>query len=181
MKTAAMTQLEAPTRFKAATIKTGTSAGGGSHGPGSHGPGLGGHGSPDHGSSHNADTHGHGDAPHVHVMPLSMLFTIFTALIVLTIGTVAASKFDLGPWEVPITMAIATTKAMLVAIYFMHLRYDNKFNAMIFFFSLFFVALFLGGTLLDVRQYQKDLIPPEPSAAAPATPAAAPATPTAAH
>lgn len=97
-------------------------------------------------------------------MPLKLLFTIFAALIFFTIATVVISKFHLGAWEVPITMAIATTKAILVAVYFMHLRYDNPFNAMIFCFSLFFVALFLGGTLIDVRAYQKDLIPPTSSA-----------------
>ena len=107
-------------------------------------------------SAHQAVSH-HG--PHVHVMSLSMLFTIFAALIFFTIATVVISKFDLGPWEIPITMAIATTKAALVAVYFMHLRYDNPFHAMIFCFSLFFVGLFLGGTLMDVRAYQKDLIP----------------------
>lgn len=98
-------------------------------------------------------------------MPLSVLLTIFTALIVFTIATVVISKFHLGAWEVPIALGIATTKAILVAVYFMHLRYDNPFNAMIFCFSLFFVALFLGGILIDVRAYQKDLIPPAPSAA----------------
>ncbi|HEY0982132.1 cytochrome C oxidase subunit IV family protein [Schlesneria sp.] len=114
--------------------------------------------------------HGH-QGLHVHVMPLSMLFTIFGALIFFTIATVVISKFHLGAWEVPITMAIATTKAALVAVYFMHLRYDNPFHAIVFCFSLLFVALFLGGTLIDVREYQPDLIP----FTAPAAPAAAPA------
>ena len=129
-----------------------------------------------HGSIH----HGHGNRhehpvhSHVHVMPLSVLFTIFTTLIVMTIATVVTSKFDLGAWEVPITMAIATTKAILVAAYFMHLRYDNPFNLMIFCFSLFFVGLFLGGTLIDVRAYQKDLIPPTVSSPAASSPAALP-------
>lgn len=109
--------------------------------------------------SESAHHHGAHHGPHVHVMPLSMLFTIFSALIFFTIATVVISKFHLGAWEVPITMAIATTKATLVAVYFMHLRYDSPFHAMIFCFSLFFVALFLGGTLTDVRAYQKDLIP----------------------
>jgi len=110
-------------------------------------------------------------------MPLRILFTIFGLLLAFTVITVVISKFHLGAWEVPITMAIATFKATLVAVYFMHLRYDNPFNAMIFVFSLFFVGLFLGGSLIDVTQYQKDLIPPtitEP-VAAPSDPAAAPA------
>ena len=120
--------------------------------------------------SHRSPAHG----AHVHVMPLSTLFGIFAALIVFTITTVVISKFHLGAWEVPITLAIATTKAILVAVYFMHLRYDNPFNAMIFCFSLFFVGLFLGGSLMDVHAYQKDLTPmtaPPDAAPAPVSPA----------
>ena len=110
-------------------------------------------------SAVHGDHHDPNHEMHVHVIPLRLLFTLFAALIVFTVATVVISKFHLGAWEVPIAMAIATTKAILVALYFMHLRYDNPFNAMIFCFSLFFVALFLGGTLIDVRAYQKDLIP----------------------
>lgn len=115
-----------------------------------------------------AGSHGHA-APkhaahglHVHVMPLSVLFTIFGTLIVLTLATVIVSRFPLGAWEVPIAMTIATVKATLVAVYFMHLRYDNPFNAMVFVFSLLFVGLFLGGALMDVQSYQQDLIAPTP-------------------
>lgn len=130
------------------------------------------------GNGHDPHHHGHGHHAHehhVHVMPLSVLFTIFGLLLAFTVITVVISKFHLGALEVPITMAIATFKATLVAVYFMHLRYDNPFNAMIFTFSLFFVGLFLGGALIDVTHYQKDLIPPTPIEAAPAAPAAAPA------
>lgn len=123
-----------------------------------------------HGQAPAGGDHGHG--AHVHVMPLSVLFAIFTLLIVFTAMTVVIAQFHLGKWEVPITMLIATTKATLVAVYFMHLRYDNPFNAMIFVFSLLFVGLFLGGALMDVGQYQDSLIPPvvqdAPAAAAPA-------------
>ncbi|MEW4528461.1 cytochrome C oxidase subunit IV family protein [Maioricimonas sp. JC845] len=94
-----------------------------------------------------------------HVMPLKVLFSIFGLLIFFTILTVAIAQLHLGRWEIIISMLIATTKASLVAIYFMHLRYDNPFNAMVFVFSLVFVALFLGFTLVDVEQYQPDLIP----------------------
>jgi cytochrome c oxidase subunit 4 len=95
-----------------------------------------------------------------HVMPLKLLFTIFAILIVLTMLTVYVGQLDLGSWEIVITMLIATIKASLVAIYFMHLRYDSPFNATIFVFSLLFVALFIGFTLVDVQRYQPDLLPP---------------------
>ena len=89
-----------------------------------------------------------------------MLLGVFFALLTLTALTVAVAQFDLGAWEIVITMLIATVKASLVAVYFMHLRYDSPFNALIFVFSLLFVALFIGFTLVDVDRYQGDLVPP---------------------
>ena len=54
-------------------------------------------------------------------------------------------------------MAIATVKASLVALYFMHLRYDNPFNGLILIAGLGILALFLGLVLLDTYQYQPDV------------------------
>lgn len=125
-------------------------------------------------SSHHED-HGH-HGPHV--MPLSMLFTIFGALIFFTLLTVAVGQFSLGKWEILITMMIATTKAILVAVFFMHLKYDRPFNAMIFSFSLFFVALFLGIVLMDVGAYKENLVPPSAPAAAAVETAETPSTDT---
>jgi cytochrome c oxidase subunit 4 len=44
-----------------------------------------------------------------------------------------------------------------VALYFMHLRYDKPFNAILFLTALVFVALFVSLTLLDTLQYEPDL------------------------
>ena len=107
-------------------------------------------------AAHHDD--GHGGISHV--MPLKLLFRVFAALIALTALTVFVAQTDLGSWEIVITMIIATTKATLVAVYFMHLKYDSPFNATILAFSLLFVALFIGFTLIDVERYQPDLIPP---------------------
>ena len=56
-------------------------------------------------------------------------------------------------------MAIATVKATLVALYFMHLRYDRPFNAVVFVSALVFVTLFVGIALIDTAAYQPELIP----------------------
>lgn len=119
-------------------------------------------------ASSHSEEHGHDEHSHDghHVMPLPVLFGIFGALIFFTALTVAVGQFSLGRWEILITMMIATTKAILVAVFFMHLKYDRPFNAMIFSFSLFFVALFLGIVLMDVGAYKDDLIPPEPKVSA---------------
>jgi cytochrome c oxidase subunit 4 len=54
-------------------------------------------------------------------------------------------------------MGIASVKALLVALYFMHLRYDHPFHAFIFAVGLAFVTIFVGLTLLDTLQYQPEI------------------------
>ena len=94
---------------------------------------------------------------YVHVVPLPVLFAVFAALIVFTVLTVSATRYDLGSWNLIVAMAIATAKASLVVLYFMHLRYDHPFNALIFIAALVFVALFISLALLDTLQYQPDI------------------------
>jgi cytochrome c oxidase subunit 4 len=91
-----------------------------------------------------------------------ILITVFLALVALTIITVAATMFPTGNLEIWISLGIAAVKASLVAAYFMHLRYDNPLNALIFTFGLLFIALFLGLTLMDTFEYQSELIINQP-------------------
>jgi cytochrome c oxidase subunit 4 len=95
------------------------------------------------------DTH---HAHHTHVMSVQMLLAVFAALVALTILTVVASHFPFGAWEVWVSLGIASVKAVLVAAYFMHLRYDRPFNGLVFISSLLFVALFLAFTLMDLQR-----------------------------
>ncbi len=94
------------------------------------------------------EEHDHGLS---HVMPLRLLFGVFIALVLLTILTVVAAQFSFGAWEVWVSLGIATVKAILVAVYFMHLRYDRPFNALVFVSAIVFVALFLALTLMDLK------------------------------
>jgi len=100
-----------------------------------------------------------------HVVPVGVLLAVFFALTVLTVVTVAATWVDLGEWNLAIAMVIATVKAALVALYFMHLRYDHPFNALILVTALAFLGLFISVTLLDTVEYQPALR--EAAAAAP--------------
>ena len=90
-------------------------------------------------------------------MPKWMLIAVFSALLFLTAATVVIAGFELGTYEVLIAMAIATIKAILVATFFMHLKYDNPLNAAILCFSFIFVALFLGLTILDTQAYRGEV------------------------
>ena len=84
---------------------------------------------------------------------LVLLGDLLAVLITLTLVTLAASWVNLGERSLLIAMGIATVKASLVALYFMHLRYDNPFNALIFVTALTFLGIFLSLTLLDALQY----------------------------
>ena len=108
---------------------------------------------------------------HPHVVPLSVYFKTFAALLVGLALTVLAAGVHIGPegtsfFNNVVAMTIAVAKAVLVVLYFMHLRYDNLFYSFIFLVGLVFVGLFISLALLDTFQYQPDIQSPPPSAAA---------------
>lgn len=108
----------------------------------------------DHGSTAD-NSHGHGGHHgFAHPMPVWQLLAVFFALILLTIATVYQSTLDLGSMELVASLIIATIKASLVILFFMHMLYDKPLNAIFFLSSFIFVALFLGFTLMDAHGYQ---------------------------
>lgn len=80
----------------------------------------------------------------------TIYFKIFGALIALTAVTVAVSYFDFGIFNIFVAMLVATVKASLVALFFMHLIDDNRLNQVIFAGSFVFLALFVGFTASDI-------------------------------
>ena len=94
-----------------------------------------------------------------HVAPLKALFGTFGALLVLTVATYGATYIDLGPLNIWIALGIAVIKGSLVAMFFMHLWWDGKFNAFILICGLLYVMIFIGIAMLDSAQYQAELIP----------------------
>ncbi len=89
---------------------------------------------------------------HAHISSAPFYGLIFLALIGLTILTVGQSYVDLGKLNLVVVILIATTKASLVVSFFMHLRYDNKFNALIFISCIFFVGIFFAYTMNDTER-----------------------------
>ena len=104
-----------------------------------------------HGEAH-ADGHDHGLA---HTTPVSLLFGILAALLVLTVATVSVTSIDLGAQgNLVVAMIIATIKAALVCTFFMHLLWDKKFHAVLFLTSVLFLILFLSMATTDRGEYQ---------------------------
>jgi len=60
-----------------------------------------------------------------HIAPKSMYFTIFGALMALTVITVAVSYVDLGRANVMVALAVAGVKATLVVLWFMHVKHNT--------------------------------------------------------
>jgi cytochrome c oxidase subunit 4 len=80
-----------------------------------------------------------------------MLLGTASALLVLTILTVAVPAiFTIpSPYNVIVAITIATLKATLVAMFFMNLYWDEKFNTMLLISGILFVGLLVVITLLD--------------------------------
>ena len=94
-----------------------------------------------------------------HVLPLSTLFAVLGTLLVMTFVTVAVSWFDFGRFNLWIALGIAVFKASLVLLFFMHLKYDKPFNAIVIIVSMALVMLFIAITLTDTAQYEPQRIP----------------------
>jgi cytochrome c oxidase subunit 4 len=96
----------------------------------------------------NATTHaahGHADdgRVHAHISSVKFLVGIFATLIFLTFITVYVSYFDFGSANTFVAVFVATVKATLVSLFFMHLRYDKPFNGVIFVMAFVFLGLLL--------------------------------------
>jgi cytochrome c oxidase subunit 4 len=95
----------------------------------------------------------------VHVASLRLLVTIMVLLMIGTWLTVSVTNYDFGFLNIWIGLAIATAKAVLVGLYFMHLRWDKPFNAFLFISAFGFLFLFIGIALMDTTHYQDVMIP----------------------
>jgi cytochrome c oxidase subunit 4 len=93
------------------------------------------------------EEHGHQGVGHI--VPVRVLATTGLVLLVLTALTVLVAHFDFGNVNIWVALGIAGVKASLVVLFFMHLRYDRPFNAVVFVTSLAFVTLFIIFTLTD--------------------------------
>jgi cytochrome c oxidase subunit IV len=106
-----------------------------------------------------------------HVVPVTIYVAVFAALLVLTIATVAASRLDLGALNTPVALAIAITKATLVVLFFMHVRWSPRLIGLAFAASLFWLFHMLAGTAVDyLSRSDVDPRPNHPVGDRPASP-----------
>jgi cytochrome c oxidase subunit IV len=90
-----------------------------------------------------SSTNGH------HVAPISLYLGIFGALMVGTVLTVVVAKFDLGPLNNIVMLTIACTKALLVVLFFMHVRWGTRLTWVVAASGFFWLLILFGLTMTD--------------------------------
>jgi cytochrome c oxidase subunit 4 len=84
-----------------------------------------------------------------HVVPKKIYFLIFGALMMLTVLTVFVATFDLGRFNAIVALSIAVFKALLVVLYFMHVRYSSRLTWAFVGAGFFWLAIMFALTLSD--------------------------------
>ncbi len=92
---------------------------------------------------------GHTEGPTEHIVPPSVYLGIIVTLMGLTILTVFAALHDLGRFNIVVALAIATTKATLVVLFFMHAKYSPRRTQLVIVAGIFWLVILLFMTLSD--------------------------------
>jgi cytochrome c oxidase subunit 4 len=86
-----------------------------------------------------------------HIVSPRVYFVIFASLMAGTAITVWAAFQNFGPFNIVIALAIASLKATLVVLYFMHARYSPKRTHLVIICAVFWLAIMLALTLTDYQ------------------------------
>jgi cytochrome c oxidase subunit IV len=85
-----------------------------------------------------------------HVLPAKLYYTIWICLLILTGATVGVAHIDLGPYNTVMALAIATIKAVLVVLFFMHVKYTSeKMSKVVIVSAIFWLFILLALSLSD--------------------------------
>jgi cytochrome c oxidase subunit 4 len=84
-----------------------------------------------------------------HVAPKSMYYAVFAALIVGTALTVGVAFIDLGAMNNVLMLGIASTKALLVILFFMHVRWSTRLTWVIAASGFVWLLILFGITMTD--------------------------------
>jgi cytochrome c oxidase subunit 4 len=104
---------------------------------------MGHHHSNSHSSSGYADQLGH-------IVPRPVYLKVFVSLLALTAITVLVAQIDISPgWNITMALFVATIKALLVMLFFMHLKYESKITWVYVIFPIALVAIMVAGVYSD--------------------------------
>ena len=86
---------------------------------------------------------------HEHVDSIKTYALVLIGLLMLTVLTTLVAFVDLGNFSVVVALVIAVTKMLLVALFFMHVRYSTKLTKLVILGGLMWLAILLLLTLTD--------------------------------
>jgi cytochrome c oxidase subunit IV len=85
-----------------------------------------------------------------HISSVKLYVGIWLALLAGTALTVIAARVDLGPFNIVVALTIATIKAILVVLFFMHVKYAHeKMTKMVIIAGIFFLFILLSLSMAD--------------------------------
>ena len=84
-----------------------------------------------------------------HIVPKTTYYVIFAALMALTAITVWVSSIDLGALNTVVALAIAGFKAVLVVMFFMHLKYSTRLTKVAVVGGIYWLGILFALTLSD--------------------------------
>ena len=85
----------------------------------------------------------------VHVAPKSLYYLIFGALMLGTLVTVGVAFLDLGPLNNIVMLTIACAKALLVVLFFMHVRWSTRLTWVVAGSGFFWLLILFVLTMSD--------------------------------
>jgi len=93
--------------------------------------------------------HSHTAQPNHHVVSIPTYLGIYVALLALLGATVGAYYVNLGFWSIALGVAIAVVKALLIVLYFMHVRFSSRLVWIFALAGFVWLAILIGLTLND--------------------------------
>jgi cytochrome c oxidase subunit IV len=84
-----------------------------------------------------------------HILPKRVYYTIFVVLMVATYATVQIAFLDLGAFNAVVALTIAVFKAVLVVLFFMHVRYSTRLTWVVVIGAVFWLVILLALTSGD--------------------------------
>ncbi len=85
----------------------------------------------------------------VHIVPKKIYYGICATLLVLTLATYRIALVNLGRWNVVVALTIAFSKATLVALFFMHVRYSLRRTQLVVVAGIFWLGILMLLTMSD--------------------------------
>ena len=95
-----------------------------------------------------------------HIATVKSYVGIFATLMVLTAITVAVAYVNLGQFNKVVALGIASVKATLVILYFLHVKYSSRLTKLVVIAGFYFLLVLLGLTMADYASRGWLQVPP---------------------